>query len=254
VHESPHGYLSDSSRESQRVGPNQVREWTPTVRRPGRRFEPILEKELDADLRLLAQKLPGAKLGVDVLAEFAASNGVADLVAVTRAEQQVRLIASRREVFLSTLADADVAAACRDVGGTSLSQILERTGYSEKLVRRSIRQLLDTGLLMASKKGFVRADSLFPVGRMYAFEAKVSDWRAALAQSVRYSAWADAVAIVLLKQPADLAVARESATRLSVGLAIGPRWVVRPKLGQPQRGPRLLASELFVRSVIEPRN
>jgi hypothetical protein len=70
-----------------------------------------------------------------------------------------------------------------------------------------------------------------------------------MAQALRYSEWADAVGIALLNPTRSIDVAAERARDLGFGLAVYDRWLVRPTIGRPKPGKRMLASEILLQSM-----
>lgn len=220
-----------------------IEEWSPAIHTPGRRFQPQEESQLDPSLRRLAAKLPGAQSGVLVSAEFPGPEGIADLVAITKGTEA---LAARLELggpAITSEADAAVAAAVSVHRTTTLATIVRVTGMSPAQAERRLRTLVAARLLREVGSGFRRHPALAPVGHLYAFEAKVSDWRGGLRQAVRYVAWSDAASLVLLKPPREIHSVQEMAARLKVGLAVEDRWLLRPALHPVAPGPRLLASE-----------
>ena len=103
--------------------------------------------------------------------------------------------------------------------------------------------LIRSGAVLREGKSYRRREGFAPAGRAYALEAKVSDWRRGLAQALRYSTWADASAVVLLREPNDLSSVAERFGDLRVGLAVGRRWIIRPRLQRPMPGRRLALAE-----------
>ncbi len=96
---------------------------------------------------------------------------------------------------------------------------------------------------------FLRHPAMAPVGRLFAVEAKMRDWKRALKQVRRYSLWTDSYVIVM---PGLAAAARESLVAEvqldGGGLYVGSEWLVRPRA----RGAfehRLLGSEHFVNAL-----
>ena len=221
--------------------------------RAGRPFEPRQERELEVPLRILAAHLPGARDGVYVTPEFVGSNGIADLVAVTRAEPALQLRLSGGLPFLENLSIATIAATIPIGRPISTEALSHRLHMSPRQVAVYCRELETMGIISGAGTGYKRDFSIRPVGRMYALEAKVSDWSRAMGQAVRYSSWADAAAVVLLRTPAQLDKVANHARAMRIGLAIGSRWIVRPRITGPSApahaGARLLASERFVQSV-----
>ncbi|USX47740.1 hypothetical protein [Dietzia kunjamensis] len=209
----------------------------------GRRFEPTVERELDPALRSLAEGLPSAKDGLLGVVEFPAPRGVPDLLVMTKGYADLRRRLSSNIPLISGPSDCAVVASL-DINRTrSASSVSRTTGMSVSQVKRRLRMLAQLGIVLPHGAGYRRAPTVVPSGRMYAFEAKVSNWRAGLKQAVRYSAWADATALVLLRPPSNLSDVIDNCTSLGVGLAVRDTWVRRPKLVPPQAALRLQASE-----------
>jgi len=85
------------------------------------------------------------------------------------------------------------------------------------------------------------------VGRVYAVEAKVSDWRRALMQVRMYGVWADGYVLVMgaLSARAVAAVTSEVASD-GAGLMVDGRWLRRPTVRRLSPARRLWASEHVV--------
>lgn len=232
-------------------GVDSLYEWTPSYTPPGRRFEPVAERALEPVVRDLASRLPSSASGVLASAQFAGPTGVADFVAVTRAQEILPLRIDVDLPTISNLSDASVVSAIPVRRRIAPLDVAQAVGMSEAQTTRRLRQLRDTGAVIEYQGRYRRHPALVPVGHMYAFEAKVSDWRQATVQALRYARWADAAGIVLLKAPRDLERLKMHARSLRIGVAIGNRWLVRPALQPVSPGLRLFASELFIAALIE---
>jgi len=226
-------------------------EWKSKSAPPGRRFEPIEERVLEPTVRELASRLPGSSSGVLATAEFAGPVGIADLVAVTRAQERLEERLRLGIPPLSRRADTSVVAAVAVRRATTASSVSKALGVSEVQATRRLRQLSDAGVLSQNGNGYLRNPVFIPIGHMYAFEAKVSDWRQAIAQAMRYARWADAAGIVLLRPPKDLESLKVHARALRIGVAVEDRWLIRPVLQRASPGLRLLSSEMFVAALIK---
>lgn len=215
----------------------------------GQRFEPTAERELDMDLRTLASGLPGASEGLLGVVEFQGPRGVPDLLVMTRGAASLNHRLEHGAPFIESLADCAVVAALNVKRPMTSSSVASVTGMSLEQVERRLRTLTHAGMVVPQGPGFCRRADLEPIGRTYAFEAKVSDWRRGLDQALRYSAWCDASSLVLLRAPADLPGLIARCTHLNIGLAVRDEWVRRPRLARPQRDLRLAASERLAMQV-----
>lgn len=222
--------------------------------RPGRRFEPVAERLLDSDLMTLSMRLPNASRGVAFVREFSGGRGVADAVAVTSWHKGVLDRMALGLPFLLNETDCSIVAAMAANQTRTLSVIARKLGMSESQLTRRLRPLVAGGYVEARGSGYRRVRGLEPIGRSYALEAKVSDWRQGISQALRYSAWCDAAAIVLLRDPRDLDEVRRRCSSLGLGFASDGRWVVRPRIGRPNTGLRLVASELFAQQAVESQS
>lgn len=112
----------------------------------------------------------------------------------------------------------------------AIPQICELTSLDRQTVRSDLRQLASSRLVSMSGDAVQIAPGLNERGTIHAFEAKTNDWRAGLAQALRYTSWADKSTLVLARPPAPLSYERllQSCKTYQVGLAIQGRWVVRP--------------------------
>lgn len=219
--------------------------------RPGKRFEPTVERLLDEDLASLSMRLPRVSDGVAIVREFAGGRGIADIVAVTGWQKPVDGRLALDLPFLLNETDCTVVSALSPNQTRTLPSVAKKLGMSEEQLARRVRPLVAAGYVEPQGSGFRRVHGLDPIGRAYALEAKVSDWRQGISQALRYSTWCDAAAVVLLKDPRKLAEVRARCSMLGLGLASEGRWVVRPRIGRPHAGLRLAASEQFAQRVFE---
>lgn len=209
----------------------------------GNRFEPIQERVLDPDLRSLAGQLRSSDTQRLAVAEFSGPRGVPDLLVLAHGFEDLgRRLASGIPFVLSP-ADCAVAAPLSVNRTMGVGRVAGIAGMSVEQVDRRLRALAGTGAVRPHGSGYRRADVIEPIGRTYAFEAKVSDWRRGLSQAIRYSTWADASSLVLLRPPADFADLLAICINFDIGLAVRDEWVRRPRLVRPQKALRLEASE-----------
>lgn|SRR5450759_204358 len=227
------------------VPSDRVQERVTPRSRAGQRFQPMAERDLHPTLRDLAGRLPGAANGVVVIADMPGPAGLPDLVAVPLTAK----LATRMDSVCPPLlawADARLAAGCSTTRPLSVATLARRLSTDVDSTRRRARRLSRSGALIECGSGFVRAQELEPIGRLYALEAKVDDWSGGLGQALRYGAWADASAVVVGKLPRDHSRAVSLASQLGLGLALGPSWLVRPRVRRLALARRLWASEFVV--------
>lgn len=209
----------------------------------GRRFEPTTERQLDSDLRALARTLPGAHNGLLGVVEFPSPRGVPDLLVATRAYEALGRRLSSGLPFVESPSDCAVIAALKVKRTRSIESVSSETGISVAQVERRLRALSNLGVAIAHGLGYRRSPEIEPIGRIYAFEAKVSDWRRGLSQALRYSEWSDASSLVLLRPPSNLDDVADRCATLDIGLAVRDEWIRKPKIGRPHSALRLEASE-----------
>jgi hypothetical protein len=213
--------------------------------RPGRRFEPVRERELSEDALNAARTLPGAHRGVRILLETAGPIGVPDVLAVVG---PLSVLDDRLALDVSPLlnqVDAGVVAAAAASAPRTVATLARRVGWPEDTVARRLPHLLRSGaLLQAGRDTYVRPEALRPVGRLYAIEAKVKDWRRALRQARTYSVWSDGYVIVM---PAlgsgSLPGLMAAVAADNGGLMLDGKWVRRPRLLRRSSAQRLWGSE-----------
>lgn len=216
--------------------------------RAGRRFEPIAERQLDVDLIALADRLPWAAGGLLISRETPGPRGVADLVATTRLQPSLDRRLSAGISYVQNRTDCLVLAATPVARTLTEMSIAGRLAMSVEQVAKRLRRLASSGHVLPYGTGFRRHPQLRPIGRAYALEAKVSDWRQGLFQAIRYSSWCDAAGVVLLNRPRDLEITRLKFAEFGIGLAVRDQWVVRPRIGRPDPGWRLWLSEQTARA------
>jgi len=222
--------------------------------RAGRRFEPIHELELEPDALNAARSLPGAHRGLVVLREMTGPYGVPDLVAVVGPPS---LLKQRRRLSVPPLlnqVDAGVVAAASPRAGRRVETLAHRVGWPEESVRRRLPGLVKTGALVPNgPESFIRQAALQPVGRLYAIETKVKDWRRALRQARTYTLWCDSYVLVMpsLSSGSRSALLTEVADD-GAGLIIDGAWIKRPLLGKRSPAQRLWGSEHLVAALHEP--
>jgi hypothetical protein len=130
---------------------------------------------------------------------------------------------------------------------TSAEALARLLGTSSGQTARILSTLAKQGVVERLGAGWIRSAGLVPVGRTYALEAKVEDWRSGLNQSLRYGVYADSTSVVLPKLSDKVKLAAlERFRTVGVGLFVDDRWLVRPRLSRLRASRRLLASEYIL--------
>lgn len=215
--------------------------------RAGRRFAPIAEKELRSDALRAVRGLPGAYRGFSVFAEVAGPYGIPDFLAVIG---DPLVLESRVALGVSPLLneiDAGIVAHATARLGRTTTGFAERLGWSVETIDRRLPGLLRSGALLDVGGRYVRPAALVPIGRLYAIETKVRDFRRALRQARRYALWCDNYVIVMPSlSETSLTAAVDAVARDRGGLVVAGKWVQRPSARRLSRGPKLWGSEHLV--------
>ncbi len=216
--------------------------------RAGRRFLPVAEKELRSDAVRAARGLPGAHRGLSVYEEVAGPFGIPDFLAVIGPRTLLRHRAALRVSPLLNEVDAGIVARASVRLGRSAEALAEQLSWDVGTVERRLPGLLRSGALMDVGAGrYVRPAALAPIGRLYAVETKVRDFRRALRQARTYALWCDNYVIVMpTLSEAVLDGAIDAVARDRGGLVVDGRWIQRPGGRRIQPAPRLWGSEHLV--------
>ena len=210
---------------------------------PGRLFAPKAEARLHGVLRQRMVELQWRSNLLLISSEFRSPRGVPDL---TGLGVDSSLVARRVESglsYLQSMPDCAIAAAASLERAITPKTLARRTGLSESQVVERVRRLANSGHLLETDGRYRRHPSLILSGHLLAMEAKVDDWRGAVAQTLRYSAWADRTAILMPHASSELL----DATRpFGTGVATPERWVRRPRRHTSLAGLRLQAVERLV--------
>ncbi len=212
----------------------------------GVRFSPTKEASLDPALRNLAQALPQSTLGVAMIAEMPGPSGIPDLVALPNPGAALtRRLDSKIPAILSRTA-IEIVASLKVRQGITLKSLQSRVPRADRTISQSLRHLIESGAIIQEGNLLYRAGPLQPVGNLYALEAKVDDWRKGIRQAFRYQSWCSASSLVLSRMPKNSDLLISTSRRLSIGLALEDRWIVRPRISRIDHVQRLWGSEHFI--------
>jgi len=212
--------------------------------RPGRPFSPGAERALHPLVISTAHSATKYADNVLILPEFPLPVGVPDLTAVRLDEQALAVrIASGVPPVLGRHRAA-VLAKCGPTRPTSLITLSRTLGVSERQTRGLIGELVRSGALTTEGTGWCRSSAVLPLGKVFSFEAKVSDWRSGFAQCLRYGLHADNVTLILGRVGTKAARAAQEACRAEgVGLVIEETRLVRSRSHTVPLARRLETSE-----------
>jgi len=215
--------------------------------RPGRRFEPIQERELHRDALRAAGGLPGSRRGLVIVPEFAGPLGIPDFTAYVGKVERIRDRNLLQVQPVVNELESGIISGTYVRRPSTTHEIADALGWPMETVAERTGRLVKRGALIEVSAGrYVRPEPMAPGGRLYAVETKVDDWRSALRQVRTYRVWADSY-ILVMGELSDRAVTDLTAEvqRDLGGLMVAGRWKVRPRLGPVAARRRLQAWEMF---------
>jgi hypothetical protein len=213
--------------------------------RHGRRFAPVAEAELAEDALAAARGLPHAHRGLVVITEMTGPFGVPDFVAIVGPPDRLEARASIPVAPLLNEVEAAIVAVLAPRAARSIDTVADALGWPLPVIERRLPTLLRTGAVIEVRPGrFVRPAELEPVGRLYALESKVSDWRRAILQGRRYRLWCENYVVVMpeLSNSTGLRAA-EAIGADGAGLVAAGSWVRRVRAHHLSPSRRLWGSE-----------
>lgn len=215
--------------------------------RPGRRFQPIREADLDGDALSACSALPGAYRGVFVVREMTGPIGIPDLTAMVGGADALQARSKLDVPPITHQVDAAIISAASPKISRTADALSRSLGWPVSTVARRVPGLVERGALIAvDQRRFVRPAALQPAGRIYAIEAKVRDRVAAVNQARSYLSWADSYVLVmgpLGSGPLGLLTSAVEADH--GGLVVAGTWIRRPRLSKRLGSHRFCASEHF---------
>ena len=220
---------------------------------PGRRFEPREEATLNTHMYELAQGLGGRRADLVAIPEFPGPFGVADLAVLATSWCRLH---ERIDAGIDPIThelDAAIVASLNPSRGRTLEELAAGLFLSSHALGHRMARLQRSGAVHVSRSGrFTRHKALAPLGQVHTIELKVQAWRRALDQARTYALWSDRSIALLGRLPKDPSEAIAEAASAGVGLAVGSRWLVRPKPTRQSQPRRMWTSELFVASLLGP--
>jgi hypothetical protein len=222
--------------------------------RAGRRFEPVAEAALEGDALNAVRALPHAHRGLKVLREVAGPFGVPDFVAVVGTQDGLAARIALSVPPLLNEVDAGIVAVLSTRRGRTIDAIAASVGWSSQTIARRLPALVrSTAVSEVGRDGYVRAAGLQPIGRIYAVETKVSDWRRAVRQARTYRLWCDNYVIVMASlSESTMPLAVDAIGSDGGGLMSGGRWVRRIRSHHLPMTRRLWGSEHVVAALGGP--
>jgi DNA-binding Lrp family transcriptional regulator len=135
-----------------------------------------------------------------ILRELDCWQGRADLVV---AEIRGREILSKEKaMLLSNLTNAQIVSLLHKNAPRTLNFLINRTGLTESTVKRSLRSLLNEGIVAESsnRSYILHPDFEVPKVIFNAYEVKLHNWRRALYQAIQYFGFANNSWVVMPKK------------------------------------------------------
>lgn len=173
-----------------------------------------------------------------LFSDLLTSSGMPDFVLFATARNSMEASAPPEAVSVLTNGRAAVAATLSLRRGHRLKYISRETGREPEYVRRAVAELAAVGLAVRDESGLVRLGPQWPnrLPELEVFELKLTNWKKALAQSLRYRRLAKRVTVVM-PPGLDLSAERiiDFYSQYGVGLAqFSPnvshmRYVLRPR-------------------------
>jgi hypothetical protein len=220
--------------------------------RPGRRFEPSREQALHGPAIMAARSLPNARVGLTVVRELPGPIGIPDFTAMVGGADRVLARQLSGIAPIRNEIDAGIVAALNPTLGRTAEWVARQMGWPQATVQRRLAPLeRQRAIIGLGGNRFVRNTYLGPLGRIYAIEAKVDDWGAALRQVRTYRVWADSY--VLVMGPLTERVLSRLVPEVHHdrgGLVVDGRWLLRPRLGLVAPARRIQAAEAFAESTV----
>jgi hypothetical protein len=215
------------------------------LERGGRRFQPTKELALERVALKACASLPGASHGQLIIKEVVGPFGIPDLVAVVGSPS---LVAERRQLDVPPLLneiDAAIVGAASPRAPRRIETIARRLNWPIDIVTQRLPQLIATGALVeVSPCVVVRPEALRPVGRIYAVETKVADWRRAVRQGRMYQLWCDTYLVVMdTLGSAALEALVAASGEDGAGVVVDGQWRRRARVRPRPQWQRLWGSE-----------
>lgn len=220
--------------------------------RPGRRFEPVAELDLEPDALRAIRGIPGAHRNLTVFREVAGPFGIPDFLAVVGPTAALRSRIALGVPPLLNEIDAGVVGEASAKAGRNVATLAARLGWPEGTIKRRLPLLLRAGALEEESHGrFVRPEPLAPIGKLYAVETKVANFKQALRQARTYALWCENYVIVMSAlSESSLFSASEAVAADRGGLVVDGKWAQRLRARRIAGPRRLWGSEHVVAAAI----
>ncbi len=134
------------------------------------------------------------------LNEVDTKRGIADIICAIFEKSDLDAIDTQiLSEALGEISKAHIISYLTKKAGHDLEFLKSVTGLSAKTLSKHIKTLIGNGLISRTSKGSFRLTSMFslPKIEIWAFELKLSNWKRAYYQAVRYRGFANNVSIVM---------------------------------------------------------
>lgn len=214
--------------------------------RGGTRFQPVHERRLISDARLVLNDLDQSG-GLLALTEFNSPFGVPDITAVVGGgAERARRLRCRVPALLNEI-DAGIVAAASPATPHSARQLAYYLRWPAGSVERRVPGLIASGALIESGSRLLAHPAIVSWGDLIAIELKIRDWRKALRQCRRYRLWANSY-VLIVEQVPDAALTKLTQTVAADrgGLVVDGELLLRARSSRHKPARSLWATEHVV--------
>lgn len=217
------------------------------------------EKSMIPIIRARYQSLSAAQKGMDILEEFSAGTGIADLVFFKPNQKEIKKRLSRHIPSITDSRELKVIQSIQVVSRQTIDQIASNCKLPADTVERILSDLIDRSIVVKRQDQYKLTYQIrSSADRSIAIEAKIKDWRSGIKQALRYKEFAHYVYLAVYDSKIDPCLQRqEMFEQLGIGL-IGVRdneitEYVKPTYNQDERLEfnELLASERYISNINE---
>ena len=174
--------------------------------------------------------------------EFACGEGVADLVQGWLDADIMTSLTPEGWQVLQAITASRIFCRLRTDGSSSPQRLAQMTGTSQRTVQAYLGEMLAHGLVVAAddEVAVPRGGRFLPSTEIWAFELKLTDWRRALYQALRYKSFAHYAIVAMPTCYARRALAeKEAFCRFGIGLLSAseddaPSFLIQPRRCRPR--------------------
>lgn len=159
-----------------------------------------------------------------MMREIDCDRGRADIVYafVDDKDNELQYHAERLSKALLQIAKAKIISRLGKKKYCEIEYLIESTGYTRRTIQKHLNELIKLHVVKKNKVGCYKLEQSFklPNAEVWAFELKLTNWKRALYQALRYRGFSHNVAVVMPKGRVEVAKRNLSIfKRMNVGLA-----------------------------------